>query len=161
METLTKNLTLYSDYYMKNFIAVLLGIIASKEQIPLIETFLKAIIDLLAKSTDSDLIDSFLRIILSILTNSENEIISITSTCLPVILDVFKSSKNNQKTRERCLRIMISLFSKLSLQDGYESEVIGKHLDVHIDNCLALFISILLSNPKFLFDIKRLTLKVI
>ena len=32
METLTKNLTTFSDYYMKNFIPVILGIIAKKEQ---------------------------------------------------------------------------------------------------------------------------------
>jgi len=145
---------------MKNFIAVVLGIIANKEQIPLIENFLKAIIDQLAKCTDDDLIDSLLRIILSILTNSENGIILITNSLLPVIMDVFKNSKYNQKNREKCLRIIITLFSKLSLEDRYESDVISKHLDAHIDNCLSLFISILLSNPKFLFDIKKLTLKV-
>jgi len=146
---------------MKNFISVILGIIAKREQITLTENFLKAIIDLLAKCTDDDLIDSFLRIILSILTNSENDIIIVTGIVLPVILDVFKNSKFNQKNREKCLKVIITLFSHLCLHDGPESDVISKHLDPHIDNCIALFISILLSNPKFLFDIKRLTIKVI
>jgi hypothetical protein len=146
---------------MKNFIPAILGIIASKEQIPLIENFLKAIIDQLAKNKDDEnMIDSLLRIVASILTNSDNDIISISGNVLPIILDVFKNSKYNQKNREKCLKVIITLFGKLSLEDGFESDVIGKHLDSHIEECLSLFISILLSNPKLLLDIKRLTVKV-
>lgn len=145
---------------MKNYIATILGIIASKEQVHIIETFLKVVLTQLSTCEDYELIDTYLRIILSILTKSGNDIISITGNVLPVVLDVFKNSKSNQKNREKCLRIVIVLFSKLSLQDGYESDVIPKHLDSHIDNCLSLFISILLSNPKLLFDIKKLTVKV-
>ncbi len=160
MELLAKNLTTYQDYYMKNYIAVILGIIASKEQLALIENTLKIIIGNLSNCKDMDLIDSLLRFILSIITNCENEIISITGSLLPVILEIFRNCKNNQKNRERCLRIIIVLFSKLSLEDGYDSDVIARHLDAHIESCLSLFISILQSHPKFLFDVKKLTVKV-
>jgi hypothetical protein len=160
LELLTNNLTTFSDYFMKNFISTLLGIIAQKEQLPIIEQFLKVILVQLKSCQDDILIDSYLRIIFSILNTSDKEIISITGNVIPIIIEVFKTSKQNQKNREKCLKIIIVLFSKLCLEDSYESDIIANHLNEHIENLLSLFISILLSNPKFLFDIKRLTLKV-
>lgn len=145
---------------MKNFVSSIFGILAKTEQTHIIGQFLKVMLTQLKTSEDEELIDAYLRIILSILTSSDNEIIAITGDIIPTMLDVFKNSKQNQKNREKCLRVIIVLFGKLSLEDGYESDTISKHLDEHIENILSLFISILISNPKFLFDIKKLTLKV-
>jgi len=156
-----QNLTTSSDYYMKNFISTILGIIASKEQMPIVESFLKVILERVSNTEDIELLDTFLRIVLSILNNCLDNIISISDTIIPVVLDIFRKSKNNQKNREKCLKIIIALFSKLCLFDDDEGDVISKHLDSNIEQLLSLFISVLISNPKFLFDIKKLTLKVI
>ena len=55
------------------------------------------------------------------------------------------------------------IFSKLSFQDGNEQDIIGKILDNNdlIEDCLGLFVTILSAHPKFLFDIKKYTIRVI
>ena len=77
-------------------------------------------------------------------------------------MKIFKESNLNQKNREKCLKIIIHLFNKLSYADGTDPELLSKNLDNNdlMEQCFGLFTSILVSHPKFLFDIKKYTVKV-
>lgn len=52
--------------------------------------------------------------------------------------------------------------NKLSYADGTDPELVSKSLDYNKcnENCLSLFFSILTSNPKLLFDIKKYAIRV-
>ena len=109
------------------------------------------------------MIDTYLRIITCVLNECDDRCAIITGDMLPVIMNVFKSSKENQKNREKCLKIISQLINKLSYADGTDPELIARNLDSNelIEQCLSLFSTILVSNPKFLFDIKKYTIRVI
>ena len=147
---------------MKNFIAKLLGIIAAKEFPNCYEGFIKLILESLSNAADSNVIDTYLRVLYSVLEECDDRCAVITGEILPVVINVFKSSKENQKNREKCLKIIVQLMNKLSYADGTDPELINKNLDNNdlIDQLLGLFSSILVSNPKMLFDIKKYTIKV-
>jgi hypothetical protein len=150
------------DYFLKNFIAKLLGLIAAREFPHCYEGFIKVILENLHNSTDPGMIDMLLRVIICVLKECDDRSAIITGDMLPVILNVFKISNKNQKNREKCLKIVGLLLNKLSYADGTDPELISRNLDANelIDNCLALFTSILISNPKLLFDIKKCTISV-
>ena len=150
------------DYYLKNFIAKLLGIIAAKEFPNCYEGFIKVILESLSNASDANMIDTYLRILNSVLIECDDRCAVITGDILPVVINVFKSSKENQKNREKCLKIIVHLMNKLSYADGTDPELINKNLDTNdlIDQLLGLFSSILISNPKLLFDIKKYTIRV-
>ena len=139
-----------------------MGIIAAKEFPNCYEGFIKVILENLGNSTDPFMIDTFLQILICVLNECDDRSAIITGEMLPVIMNVFKSSKENQKNREKCLKIISILFNKLSYADSTDPELIIRNLDTNdmLDQCLGLFNSILVSNPKFLFDIKKFTIKV-
>lgn len=151
------------DYYLKNFIAKMLGVIAAKEFPNCYEGFIKVILESLSKSTDAVMVDTFLRILINVLNECDDRCAVISGEMLPVVMNIFKSSKENQKNREKCLKIIAMLLNKLSYADGTDPELISRNLDSNdlIDQCLGLFTSILVSNPKLLFDIKKYTIRVI
>jgi hypothetical protein len=150
------------EYFYKNFLAKLLGIIAAKEFPHCYEGFIKVILENLSKTTENGMIDTYLRIISCVLNECDDRCAVITGDMLPVIMTVFKNSKENQKNREKCLKIVVQLINKLSYADGTDPELISRNLDKEelIDQCLGLFSSILVSNPKLLFDIKKYTIRV-
>src|SRR5690606_4710802 len=141
----------------------LLGIIAAKEFPNCYEGFIKVILDNLANTTDANMIDTYLRILTCVLNECDDRCAVISGEMLPVIINVFKSSKENQKNREKCLKIIVQLLNKLSYADGTDPELISKNLDQNeiMEQLLGLFSSILVSNPKLLFDIKKYTIRVI
>ncbi len=151
------------DYYLKNFTANMLGVIAAKEFPNCYEGFIKVILDNLSKSTDEIMIDTLLRILISVLNECDDRCAIISGQILPVVMDVFKTSRENQKNREKCLKIISLLLNKLSYADSTDPELISRNLDTDnmIDQCLGLFTSILVSNPKFLFDIKKYTIRIL
>lgn len=136
--------------------------ISAKEFPNSYEGFIKTILQSISQSQTSVEIDTFLRIINSILEECDDRAAVYTGEILPVILNVFKSSRDNQKNREKCLKIILILINKLSYADGTDPDLIAKNLDTNelIDECLGLFSSILNTNPKFVFDIKKYTIKV-
>jgi hypothetical protein len=151
------------DYFLKNYIAKLLGMIAGREFPHCYEGFIRLILENLEKSQNAQSIDTFLRIISNVINECDDRAAVITGNVLPVILNVFKSSKENQKNRESCLKIMCQLLNKLSYADGTDPEMISRNLDQNslIDECLGLFSTILITNPKMLFDIKKYTIRIL
>ena len=155
-----------SDYFLKNFIAKVLGYIGAKEFPNCYESFIKILInklnELISKQ-DENQIDTILRIFISVLKNCDDRCAIITYEVLPVIINIFKSSKNNQKNREKCLIIISFLLNKLSYADGNDMDLLSKSLDTNalMENSISLFTSILVSNPKMLLDIKKYTIRIL
>lgn len=120
------------------------------------------VLENLSNATEHSLIDTYLRIISSVLNECDDRCAVISGDMLPVIMTVFKNSRENQKNREKCLKIVVQLINKLSYADGTDPELIARNLDKDdlIEQCLGLFSSILVSNPKLLFDIKKYTIRV-
>ena len=155
------------NYYLKNLIANVLGFIAAREFPNCYESFIKILLDKLNSNKESNInenqIDEILRIFISVLKYCEDECAIITGNVLPVIINIFKISKNNQKNREKCL-IIISLFlNKLSYADGNDGDLLSNALDSNslMENSISLFTSILISNPKMLLDIKKYTIRIL
>lgn len=152
------------DYFLKNFIAKNLGLIAAREFPLCFESFIKIILNSLSNAYDEEpeMIDNYLRVIISILDETDERIAVISGDVLPVVLNVFKISNENQKNREMCLRVISMIFNKLSYHDGSDQDLVGKILDNNdlIEECLGLFVTIISSHPKFLFDIKKFTIRV-
>ena len=154
------------DYFLKNFIAKVLGFIGAKEFPQCYESFIKILINKLSNlisKQDENQIDTILRIFISVLKNCDDRCAIITYEVLPVIINIFKSSKNNQKNREKCLIIISHLLNKLSYADGNDMELLSKSLDTNalMENSISLFTSILVSNPKMLLDIKKYTIRIL
>jgi len=153
----------HSDsYFLKNYVAKLLGIISAKEFPNCYNDFVKVLLNYLSQEVDAVKIETYLRIVQAILIECDDRIAAFTGEIMPVIVKIFKESNLNQKNREKCLKIITHLFNKLSYADGTDPELISKNLDKNdiMEQCLALFTSILVSHPKFLFDIKKYTVKV-
>ena len=155
-----------SDYFLKNFIAKVLGFIGGKEFPNCYESFIKILINKLNNlimKQDENQIDTILRTFISVLKNCDDRCAIITYEVLPVIINVFKSSKNNQKNREKCLIIISFLLNKLSYADGNDMDLLSKSLDTNalMENSISLFTSILVSNPKMLLDIKKYTIRIL
>ena len=82
----------------------------------------------------------------------EEECVIITGSVLPVIINIFKISKNNQKNREKCL-IIISLFlNELSYADGNDPELLSNSLDSNSLTILVL-LTFLHFFDNYFFDI--------
>ena len=155
-----------TDYFLKNFIAKVLGFIGGKEFPNCYESFIKILINKLNNlimKQDENQIDTILRTFISVLKNCDDRCAIITYEVLPVIINVFKSSKNNQKNREKCLIIISFLLNKLSYADGNDMDLLSKSLDTNalMENSISLFTSILVSNPKMLLDIKKYTIRIL
>ena len=155
-----------NDYYLKNFIAKVLGFIGAMEFPNCYESFIKILIDKLnnlISNPDENQIDTILRIFLSVLKYCDDRCAIITYEVLPVIINIFKASKNNQKNREKCLIIISLLLNKLSYADGNDMDLLSKSLDTNalMENSISLFTSILVSNPKLLLDIKKWTIRIL
>ena len=151
-----------NDYYLKNFIAKVLGFIGAKEFPQCYESFIKILINKLSNlisKQDENQIDTILRIFISVLKNCDDRCAIITYEVLPVIINIFKSSKNNQKNREK----ISYLLNKLSYADGNDMDLLSKSLDTNalMENSISLFTSILVSNPKLLLDIKKYTIRIL
>ena len=155
-----------NDYFLKNFIAKTLGYIGAQEFPNCYESFIKILINKLNNlitNPDENQIDTILRIFISVLKDCDDRCAVITYEVLPVIINIFKSSKNNQKNREKCLIIISLLLNKLSYADGNDMDLLSKSLDTNglMENSISLFTSILISNPKLLLDIKKWTIRIL
>ena len=155
-----------NDYYLINFIAKILGFIGAKEFPNCYESFIKVLINKLSNlisKQDENQIDTILRIFINVLKNCDDRCAIITYEVFPVIINTFKSSKNNQKNREKCLIIISLLLNKLSYADGNDMDLLSKSLDTDalMENSISLFTSILVSNPKMLLDIKKYTIRIL
>ena len=155
-----------SEYFLKNFIAKVLGYIGAQEFPNCYESFIKILINklnALITSPDENQIDTILRIFISVLKYCDDRCAIITYEVLPVIINIFKASKNNQKNREKCLIIISLLLNKLSYADGNDIDLLSKSLDTNalMENSISLFTSILVSNPKMLLDIKKWTIRIL
>jgi len=82
------------DYYIKNFIAKLLGLIAAREFPTCFESFIKIILSSLQNANDEEpeMIDTYLRILINILEETDERIAVIAGDVLPIVLNVFKMS---------------------------------------------------------------------
>ena len=161
--TLTNNIH-HEDYFLTNFIAKLLGIISAKEWPNSYEVIIKKIVKGLIDSTNNPKnTETYLRIMSSILYECDDRISQMTSELLPVIVDVFKNSTKSQKNREKCLKIITQILNKLSFADGTDPDLVAKSLDSNkcMENCFSLIISIIVSTPKSLFDIKKYAIKTL
>ena len=155
-----------SEYFLKNFIAKVLGYIGAQEFPNCYESFIKILLNKLnnlISNPDENQIDTILRIFISLLKCCDDNCAIITYEVLPVIINIFKSSKNNQKNREKCLIIISLLLNKLSYADGNDMDLLSKSLDTNalMENSISLFTSILVSNPKMLLDIKKWTIRIL
>ena len=154
------------DYYLKNFLAKVLGFISAKEFPNCYESFIKILLNKLNSNNASNMneneIDTILRILICVLKECDDSCAIITCDVLPVIINIFKLSKYNQKHGEKCLIIISLLLNKLSYADGNDMDLLSKSLDTNslMDNSISLFTSILVSNPKFLLDIKKWTIRI-
>ena len=155
------------DYFIKNFISKTLGFIAGKEFPNCYDNFIKILLNKLNENKEGKIneneIDTILRIFINILKECDDTCSIITREVLPVIINIFKISKNNQKNREKCLIIISLLLNKLSFADGNDFDLLSKALDSNslMDNSISLFTSILISNPKMLLDIKKWTIRIL
>ena len=155
------------DYFIKNFISKTLGFIAGKEFPNCYESFIKILLNKLNENKEGIIndneIDTILRIFINVLKECDDSCSIITGNVLPVIINIFKISKNNQKNREKCLIIISLLLNKLSFADGNDFDLLSKALDSNslMDNSISLFTSILISNPKMLLDIKKWTIRIL
>ena len=130
------------DYYLKNFIAKALGFIAAIEFPKCYEGFIKILLSTLENSaTTESTTDTILRILIQVLTECSDACAVITADVLPIILSVFKKSKNNQKNREKCLIIISLLLNKLSYADGNDMDLLSRSLDNNslMENSISLF----------------------
>lgn len=93
MNLLMKNLK-NQDYFVKNFIAKNLGLIAAREFPTCFESFIKIILDSLqnAHEEEPEMIDTYLRILINIFEETDERIAVIAGDVLPVVLNVFKMS---------------------------------------------------------------------
>ena len=155
------------DYFIKNFISKTLGFIAGKEFPNCYESFIKILLNKLNENKEGKIneneIDTILRIFINVLKECDDTCSIITGEVLPVIINIFKISKNNQKNREKCLIIISLLLNKLSFADGNDFDLLSKALDSNclMENSISLFTSILISNPKMLLDIKKWTIRIL
>ena len=155
------------DYFLKNFTAKSLGFIAGKEFPNCYESFIKILLDKLNSNNETNIneneINTILKILICILNECDDTCSIITGDVLPVIINIFKISKNNQKNREKCLIIISLLLNKLSYADGNDIDLLEKSLDKNslMENAISLFTSILVSNPKMLLDIKKWTIRIL
>ena len=162
LDNLTTN-----DYYIKNFLSKSLGYIAAKEFPYCYDSFIQILLSKLKDNStengNENEIDTILRIFISVLKHCDDSCANITFEVLPIIINIFKVSKYNQKNREKCLIIISLLLNKLSFADGNDMELLEKSLDSNslMENSLSLFTSILVSNPKMLLDIKKWTIRIL
>ena len=82
----------HNDYYLKNFIAKLLGLIAAKEWPNSYEMLIKKVLKALAESNDDEKSDIYLRIMIRVLDECDDKIATMTSELIPVIIECFKKS---------------------------------------------------------------------
>ena len=82
------------DYFIKNFIAKNLGLIAAREFPTCFESFIKIILDSLqtANEEEPEMIDTYLKILINIFEETDERIAVIAGDVLPVVLNVFKMS---------------------------------------------------------------------
>ena len=117
------------DYYLKNFLAKVLGFIAAKEFPNCYESFIKILLNKLNSNNASNMneneIDTILRILICVLKECDDSCAIITCDVLPVIINIFKLSKYNQKNREKCLIIISLLLNKLSYADGNDMDLLS------------------------------------
>jgi hypothetical protein len=133
------------DYFLKNFTAKSLGFIAGKEFPNCYESFIKILLDKLNSNNEinpnENEIDTILKILISVLNECDDACAIITGDVLPVIINIFKISKNNQKNREKCLIIISLVLNKLSYAGGNDIELLEKSLDKNslMENSISLF----------------------
>ena len=82
----------HNDYFLKYFIAKLLGLIAAKEWPNSYEMLIKKVLKALSDSNDDEKSDIYLRIMIRILDECDDKIATMTSELIPIIIECFKKS---------------------------------------------------------------------
>ena len=88
---LTLNLH-HKDYFLKNFVAKLLGMISAKEWPSSYEVIIKKILRGIIESKSDIVTDNYLTILLNIIQECDDRIAQMTSELMPIVIDVFKNS---------------------------------------------------------------------
>jgi hypothetical protein len=81
-----------NEYFLKNYISQMLGMIAAKEFPRCCEGFIKVMLENLINTNDNNMIDTYLRIITDVLKEGDDRFAIAAGDILPVILKVFKES---------------------------------------------------------------------
>lgn len=152
------------NYFMKNFIAKIIGIIGAKEipsqQLNLIQIFLFEI--KIENNKGNDINDMLLRILLFFLQESDDRAAIIAYDVIDAVLFIF--GKVNAKNKEKILQIIEMMMNKISYTDGTDDEFLVAQLDKNelYSKMMSLFIEVLNVNDKFiqLCDIKKHILKI-
>ena len=152
------------NYFMKNFIAKIIGIIGAKEiqsqQFNLIQTFLSEIKN--ENNKGNDINDMLLRILMFFLQESDDRAAIIAYDVIDAVLFIF--GKVNAKNKEKILQIIEMMMNKISYTDGTDDEFLVAQLDKNelYSKMISLFIDVLNVNEKFtqLCDIKKHILKI-
>lgn len=158
-----QHVLLHNDYFLRNLTSKLIGLISAKEWPLSYDAIIKKILKSLQDSVLPYENECFLNILSSILSECDDRISSMTSEMLPIIISTFQKSSKSQKNREKCLIIITKLLNKLSFADGTDPDLVNNSMNSNncIEQCLSLFISIILSNPKCLFDIKKYAIRTL
>ena len=158
------------EYYFKNFIAKIIGIIISKE-INNIEylNYLEILLNEINKLSNNEnfneeQMEFLLKIIINILNESDDTFSNYLNIIFPPVMKVFNISRKNTKIREKCLIIISETINKITYADGTNDELLENQLPKKILNPLIILLNNILSyNNKFieLCDLKKYCLKIL
>ncbi|PCJ27715.1 MAG: hypothetical protein COA94_03705 [Rickettsiales bacterium] len=81
------------------------------------------------------------------------------SNILPALFGAFTATDANDKIREKVLMNVYLCLRTFAWADGVNDELVHTCFDDTFNTWMALFIQIIQSNPKSLFDLKRVSLK--
>ena len=158
------------EYYFKNFIAKIIGIIISKEinnieYLNYLEILLNEINNLSNNENfNEEQLEFLLKIIINILYESDDSFSNYLNVIFPPVIKVFNISKKNTKIREKCLIIISETINKITYADGTNDELLENQLPEKILNPLIELLKNILSyNNKFieLCDLKKYSLKIL
>ena len=158
------------DYYFKNFIAKIIGIIISKEiknldYLKYFEILLKEINHLSNNDNfNEEQMEFLLKILINILYESDDSISNYLKNIISPVIKVFNISRKNTKIREKCLIIIYEIINKITYADGTDDELLENQFTEEIINSLIELLKNILSyNFRFieLSDVKKYSLKIL
>ena len=171
-KTLINNINNNLNYYFKNFITRMIGIIYSKE----FNNYQKYIFDILNKlknlnnqkiinQENNENFDIILRIIWYIIYYCEDNITKFTNNIIIELFESFEKLNKNYKLREKIIKIIYFIISKITIFDGTDNEFLDNQLKKNnlFQNLLNLLIKIILfkNNYECIYNIKKLSFKII
>ncbi len=171
-KTLLNNINNNLNYYYKNFITRMIGIIYSKE----FNNFQNYIFDIInnlkilknqniINQEKNENLDKILRIIWYIIYYCEDNITKFTNDILIELFEYYEKLNKNYKLREKIIKIIFLLISKITIFDGTDNEFLDNQLIKNnlFQNLLNLLIKIILfkNNYECIYNIKKLSFKII